>query len=813
MLLLLVVVGFCLWMVLPQAIPQNQGIEPTPSPSTGEAAALSAVPTPDLQAIQPSGAPTATATATAGGPAATPAPSDAATADPLAIALDLWLDASPNVAGITALNNGESGDKFKPVYGNNNLYKEILTGGFLYQVSGEQQGKNLPLTAQTGWYASLLNCLWSSEVVDQSGRVRVLRYAEDAILPDEALAPIVQSSGLTAAALRREAMTYAIYEDRVPRQADFFLRLLGSESKPFFESVKKVTAAKNFFTPGILENNQLLTTSEGLAPTPVEVQEAADRTALSDAYNGALATASARLATAEGEAAPATAITALSGDYFLYALQNLDPRHLNVLTLDTLGLPEIDPATAERYSAALQNLKDSQPDLAIGTVVCRLDYAGLVTGIAGHTLQCGLDWGFVARKFTDNGKNATLTFAFTLPMPRPLTVLVVGPGASVDAYMDRLNAKLAAELQEANPNNNNYAGVLSGERGDVRETKGYTSQPAYMYMNTPTGPSKFTFAYRATVMHALDVGQQQSALAAGILAHAAPDLGFTVDGNSLHGGVFEWSAQQGAQTVKTNVPIVTADFSAPIAVAVDVSAKENETGLPTLALENLAVRAHIDAGLAMSILDLEKLQPDSLPAENNQAYVDPADNQRLYIYGAAAPGDAPALAATQVSLAGGKLSFALTADAKPKPGYYWVSLAMEYNTDPQADEPLWNPIPDWAAANKALLQADDPAAFPAEGTWDYTPGDMSGQWLNVDNALTKAKPSDIKVGNGGAHAWGVGATLAGKLLPASVPPVFRAFQLNTLMTALRAGLFTRPEKGAASRVLTRQLILYVPMAD
>lgn len=819
-LLLLAVLGFCLWMVLPQALPITGGGDQPPSPTPqGGRTALSAVPVPDLTAIQPASAPAQPA---ADGPAATPAPEADPVADAKAVAMDLWLDASPNVGGVAALNQGYNGSAIKPYYdeiftsrGDN--YKGVVTGGFLYQVSGEKgllndKDKEIATAAQNGWYAALLDCLWNSEVVAQTGRVRVLRYAEDAMLPDAALADIVTLYGQPAAALRREAMTYAVYEDKVARQGSFFLRLLGDKATAFFENrVKKVAAANNFFTPGLRDNNRLLQKSEGFHPTSVEVADTQARAALSAVLDTALDAAAARLTVAEGQAAPAAAASAITGDYFLYALQNLDPTHLNVLTLDTLGLPEMDAATAQEYRKALQKLIKSQPDLAVCTLVCRLDYAGIITNVMGHTLQCGLDWGFLARMYSDNNMT-NIRFAFTLPMPRTLLVVVVGPGASTAAYLQRLQAKLDAEMQAQNPNNNDV-GTLSGERGDARRASGYQAKPAYMYLNTETNAPSFAFAYQAKTMVAMDVAQRQAALAAGILAKAQQDLRFTQGNSILRGGSFTWAAQQGAQTVEADVPIVPADFSAPVTVAVDVSAMAGDEELPTLAVENLTVGVQVGAGLTLRTLDLDGLPAGSLPSENDQAYVDPADDHRVYVYASVAQANAPQLTASGVTLEGGTLRFTLSAAAPPTPGYYWITLTMDYRTDPNADETLWNEMPAWAEANATLQQEGDPAAFATSGTWDYTPTDVLSLVLEPDAALATAKTAAIQVPNGGVHAYGAGAKESGAIFPASVPPVFRAFQLHSLLSALREGLFIRPEAGASSRVLTRQFILYVPLAD
>ncbi len=816
-LLLLAVLGLCLWLVLLQAIPTNSdaGQTPTPAP-TGEGAAHADVPMPDLRAIQPAGAPAQALADTQAAPAPSPAPADPV-ADAQGIALDLWLDASPNVGGVPALNQGHNGSAIKPYYDNvftsgDNTYKGIVTGGFLYQVSGELP-KGLASTAQTGWYAALLDCLWSGEVMTQSGRVRVLRYAEDALLTDEALADIAALYGQSAPTLRREAMTYAVYEDREARPGGFFLQLLGNKATYFYANkVKKVAANNNFFTPGWLGNNRLLAKGEGFHPTSVEVTDMQAREALSTALDGALDAAAVRLSVTEGQAA-ATAASSISGDYFLYALQNLDPTHLNVLTLDTLGLPEMDAATAQAYRKALQALIGSQPDLAVSTLVCRLDYAGLISNVMGHTLQSGLNWGFLARLCTDKNIN-NLRFAFTLPMPRTLAVVVVGPQAVTTAYVERLQAKLNAEMQATNPNNGK-PGTLSGERGDVRAPSGYQPKPAYMYMNTQTNAPVFSFDYRATTMTATDVVQFQAETATSILAIAKPELAFSRGSLALGSKAFTWAVQQGAQTVHTSVPIVATDFTEPLTVKVVVSNSEPDE-LAKLAVENLAVAAQAGAGLTLNALDLDELPAGSLPAEADQAFVDPADDHRVYVYARAS--EAPKFTVSGVTLEEGKLCFTLSSPDVLKPGYYWIDLTMNFGTDPNADEPFWNEMPGWASANSALLADGDPAAFPTENTWDYTPADVSSLVLETDAALANAYASAVGVPNGGVHAYGAGPKVSGAVFPASVPPVFRAFQLSSLLSALREGLFIRPEAGAAEAsasepVFTSQFILYVPLAE
>lgn len=806
-LLLVAVFGLCLWLVLPVVLQQPKTGNSPADDATGTAHTVAPVPTPDLSEIAPvvTASPTPTPVPTA---SAVPSPTADAAAQP-GYVLDLWLDGSPNVAGISPYDNKPADTVYK---------KYVLVGGFLYQTLKEICNES---TSQTGWYPTLLNFLYGKEMLGQTGRVRVLRYAPDAVLTDEQLAPLVAlGDNVSAAALRRDTMTYTVFEDNSVSQNAFFLSLLGdpARGRDVIASTKAVYQSSNFFTPGSTVNNRV---SSLQTPETANAQAFAQ---VGKVFGAALNQYKSRLATLSRQRSESEDQVSTE-DPLQYALDNMDPTHLNVLTLDTLGLPETD-GSREAYLAAVQALIAKQPDLAIAPLVCRLDYAGLLSGMAGRTLKSGILWGYL-EYLRKNGDVEEPHYAFALPMPRALLVLAIGPGEQVRTYLQNLTRTLDLEMQAQKPNTTDK-GLLSGERGDVRTASHYKQPALYLYNGLPQSGTRFPFAYRYTVLEAMDVLNEQISLCQRIGELAQKENSVQVNGTATYTGKYSWVKISGVPESTVNVPIVTVDFRSPVTVSFnlkDLTPSELDAFNPA----RLTVQASIRNSLLLRQKALRDLRQNDLVNGKDQAYTD--DNANIYIYSRVAGSGGLALSASQATITGTYLTFALSAEKPLAPGYYWVTLTADYQADAQTSAALWNPIPAWAAAYvpetaetapaaqpEATAQPPaDPAVFDPDTTWDYTPnGGTLKRIAETDASIYHLKDRDVlRVGKSNLsaiHAWGASAYPENGF-PTNVPAVFRVFQLNRILATLREGLFLRAGEDASVPVFQRQLILYVAMAQ
>ena len=483
--------------------------------------------------------------------------------------LDLWLDATPNMGGINIHRLS-----LYPHY--STKYRE---GGFHYRFGNE-----------TGMYESVLRGMLSAA---EGSRVRLLRYGSER-LPDEYLmAEGVADPGADSGklrSLRRDMLTFAI--DPLPG---------------VFSSFSSERMTDSFYTPGTPMLNRMGEINHSLLENPAKAE--AMTVALEKQAEGI-----------RKESDPSLIALDDDSDYaLLYALDNLDPSRLSVITCDPASIRRLNPISSDGAPVALveQLMKERgifDAGLSVGIYAFTLDYMGQMSSFADADFSEPLLWG----KLKYNNSKKRIESA--LPMPRILLAIVVGREAQVDEYTGRLNAELASSdaLKE-------LRGPENGELTYARGGETIAQQPF-----------GFTYEYTQITRPALSAFTHQSS------------------GVAL--------ASAGETDQETRLVSLAAGKDASITASVPA---EN----PAARLTALSLK--VDDALLLT-RTLSSTEAVSLP-EKAQVI---ALRDRLYVYEHCQPE-----AAFHLEHAGeqdGKLVFTISAGADLEPGYYRLSLSADY---------------------------------------------------------------------------------------------------------------------------------------
>jgi len=310
------------------------------------------------------------------------------------MAIDLWLDGTQNMGGVSAITTSmypHSGKKYHE-------------GGFHYHYG-----------TRTGWYESLLR---DFIVAAGDTRVRTLRYGNETF-PDGAL----EAYGLTG--------TDA--ETRASLWRDLHTGALGTTAG-FFSSMSAEDMSNSFYALG---SPAWVNRIDGL-----DMQELENPTlsgAMSTALNAQIA------AIAAGD--PNYVLSAGRDGQncaFYTALQNIDTEKLSVLTVDPASLRKVSGSDAGGkpvawYEQALRDAGVFDKGLCVGVLDFTLDYMGQMSTVGSASLSEPLIWG---RVILDEKKQ---TFVNLGVMPRHMLTFVIGSKTMVNGFIDNLSATLDAD--------------------------------------------------------------------------------------------------------------------------------------------------------------------------------------------------------------------------------------------------------------------------------------------------------------------------------------------------------------------------------
>lgn len=785
---------------------------------TEDVSAVVPVPTPNYDEI----APEVTAE-----PTATPAPEAQQTAAPAEEAeasgssdagpgpqyvLDLWLDASPNMVGISPFDAEDNFRRGGDGYGK-------WMGGYFYTASASGSGGKI---TQEGWAPYLLNLLYGKEVTD-IGSVRILRYAAETMLSQDQLAVLQESHpGSDTRALIRDTLTYHVIRNNSENHFAFFRNLVRTGGKLDPGAGNPYALSECFFQPNNAKyNNRTVLDKSNTgknADSDVDWQrETADAALLEEAdllidaayqnhHQKVLANA------------PSDSASSVEQDYLFYVLNAMDPSRLNAVVVDTLGLPEIDHT--DLYSQRIREMIDhNNGDLGVGFMAFQLDYAGKIATIGGRTLENGFLWGYENMYKTQNGNNTQIRWGFVQPMPRPLLLLVVGPQAQVDKYVSTLSGHLEREMQEGHE--------LYGMRGEPagRVDSSYEIVDTFKFLGESFTSPLFQFRYKAAVMRAMDVVAEQSELMDTLslrMEESQESLAFTSDEEALETSPYVYDTTLGNNVRQEVVPVVTTNLLSPLVLSLDLALSEEDAQSVTEDQYDSVIT--IRSALETQSFTLEEIDALSRTGEldlsrtsailGDQAYIGADD--RIYKYHLT-DGAGLLLNASQPVIEGGLLHLTLSTEEVPTPGYYWITLEMRSKALAELDNRNWNAMGTWMQAD-AKADGFDPANGPAvldpeNYSWEFTPEtyDLNNykttdaKLTSSDNIFVKASKSDYL-----HHAWGASGTPRSSIFPADIPPVFRLFQLNRIASSIRDGLLDRTGSIDSSAFLTRHFIICVP---
>lgn len=358
----------------------------------------------------------------------TPASSQAQSAESV-LRVDLWLDASQVMGGISPVETG-----LYPHF--SRKYRE---GGFHYRFGNT-----------VGMYEGVLRGMLAAA---EGSRTRILRYGNerlpDAYLLSQGVAE-ADASDETLRSLRRDMLTYAI--DAMPSEFSEFSAENMTDS--FYSLGSPALERVSQLAPEMLENPQ--------AAQAMAAAVSAQRSSIQAGTGGALL--------AVGNDA----------DYpLLYALENMDLSRLSVIVCDPAGLRRLSAVSAsgvpvDYVTQLLETRGVFDKGLCVGLYAFTLDYMGQMGSFGAADFSEPLLWG----KLSYSTKKQAIVRA--LPMPRTLLCMAVGTPAQVEGYTAALNAQL-----DASPALQGLRGPEKGELVYTQNGETVTQQPfsfAYRYL-------------------------------------------------------------------------------------------------------------------------------------------------------------------------------------------------------------------------------------------------------------------------------------------------------------------------------------------
>ncbi|MBR3872907.1 MAG: hypothetical protein IKJ26_01935 [Clostridia bacterium] len=299
-----------------------------------------------------------------------------------ALRLDLWLDASHTMGGINL--NEES---MYPHY--SRKYRE---GGFHYRYEDT-----------TGLYENVLRTMLAAA---EGSRVRLLRCGDERLTDAFLAEAFSESTDLRS--LRRDMLTYAI--DPMPT---------------VFAGFSAERMDGSFYSLGSPQLNQLPQLDAALLENPAYAQQITD--VLSQQIR--------RIQSGD------MSLTAIGqdADYpLLYALDNLDPSRLSVITCDPASIRKTTAVAADGtphdlIADLLEERGVFDNGLSVGMYAFTLDYIGQLSSFSTVDFSEPLVWGHLKYN-TKKGRAEGV-----LPMPRTLLTLVIGQPQQVADFTKALN--------------------------------------------------------------------------------------------------------------------------------------------------------------------------------------------------------------------------------------------------------------------------------------------------------------------------------------------------------------------------------------
>lgn len=808
------VVVVSIWLAMPgllvdETVNENMTAE--------ETASFVPVPTPDYGEIAPKATQTPSPTVTAKKSTVTPAPVGPSEERASEYVLDLWLDGSPNVAGISP---------FDDKYGLRSTYGQ-WAGGFLYTAKSRDGRRNT--VEEQGWLVSLLNMLYDKEIAGQ-GSVRILRFCAESMLTQAQQEELARTYSLDMDALIRDTLTYHVLRNNSDNHSAFFKSLLKTKGDMDPGGNNPYETQDCFYMPNRAKiNNRTVADPEEDDQSEWNWQrEITDPTALAHAdvmidnaiqgYHTQLRDAAERSAASPTE------------DYLYYALSAMDPSHLNVMVVDTLGLPEIDQP--ELYAQLISDMSARiGSNLSVGQMVFQLDYAGKISSIGGRSLPNGLLWGFENFRWSGEFRKGSLKWNYMQPMPRALLMLLIGPSELVDSYTEIMCQRLDREMENG--------GVFSAKRGDpsimVKDPDSYEAFNTFQFGGESYTSPVFGFKYRCTVMESKDVVDEQSTLMSLLsqrLTENDAALTFVSDGEVLETQEYLYRTTLGNAVSEYNVPVITTDFGESLTLSLNL-------GLTADDAFTVAEGQYDSAITVVSALETQSFTLDEIDALSrggeldlsedsailrDQAYVD--QGNRIYKYHVT-NGASLQLEATTPAVIDSELQLTLSSTEVPLPGYYWITLEMRSEALAELDNASWNSIEPWMQSDTEALSFDisqGPAVLSDFGSsWDYSPNSYDlNSYIDIDARLTSNDKKQLSIAPADGtrakmihHAWGasnenVTDSNPNDAFPADVPPVFRLFQFNRIASSIRNGLLDRSGEIDSAPFLTRHFIVCVP---
>lgn len=310
------------------------------------------------------------------------------------MAIDLWLDGTQNMGGVSAIESS-----MYPHAG-----KKYHEGGFHYHYG-----------TRAGWYESLLRDFL---VAAGDTRVRTLRYGNETF-PNGAL----EAYGLTGTDAESTASLWR----------DLHTGALGTTAG-FFSSMSAEDMTGSFYALG--------------SPVWVNRIDGLDTQELENpSLSGAMSTAlSAQIASIAAGDANYVLSAGRDGQNcaFYTALQNIDTEKLSVLTVDPASIRKVSGSDTGGkpvawYEQALRNAGVFDKGLCVGVLDFTLDYMGQMSTVGSASLSEPLIWG---RVILDEKKQ---TFVNLGVMPRHMLTFVIGSKTMVNGFIDSLSTAIDAD--------------------------------------------------------------------------------------------------------------------------------------------------------------------------------------------------------------------------------------------------------------------------------------------------------------------------------------------------------------------------------
>lgn len=803
-------VAICLLIAMPGSFNSQ---EESQTAFVDQGADKMVAPTPDYQKMEPPVTPTPEPTLVPVVAVATPEPEVEDEEKTVDYILDLWLDASPNMAGISPFDKSFT----KAQLGQ-------WAGGFFYRANSDGDESN-----QKGWITDLLNMLYGKDVAGH-GSVRVLRMCAESMLSNEQLQELTELYSVNSNSLIRDTLTYSVLRNNSDNYITLFENLLitAGDMKPGERNPYDIRDC--FFRPNNASvNNRTVSNQNKDDQAAWDWQrETTETTALEHAkllVDNSFHAYHERITANRATSASGNESVVAQDDYLYYALNAMDASHLNVMVVDTLSLPEIDSYSDLYTKCIVEKAKQNNGDLAVGYFVVQLDYAGKISSISGQPLRSGFLWGFENFSYSGEIYKSKTKWRFIQPMPRPLLLLVAGPSELVKNYSTLLSQLLDREMEPG--------GVFASVKGTIagKTPEGYEEVPTFRLQGESFGSPEFNFKYRYSVMEAIDVVKEQQALLTMLseqLDSVEEALYFISNQRLLPVQEYRYVTTDGAQVQEELVPIVETSLSDPLTVALNMNMSEAETS--SVAEGQYESKVTVVSAMETSSFTLDELDGMSRTGEldlskesdimQDQAYI--GANDRVYKFH---PVDLDEnslnLQVSSLVIENGELKVTVATKEVPKPGYYWVTLEMSSQALADLDNASWNPIENWMKAETTITfdASTEPSVLSDFGhSWEYTPNnyelksavDIDKQLKPDGSSYTIIRQCESRSSRGIHHAWGAQNNSDTDLFPANILPVFRVFQLNRVASYIREGLLDRSGEIDSTPFLTRHFIICVP---